>query len=170
MPSTYLYLSPKNRITDPAGRAVWIDLPKLSLTSRQCYLSIAQMGFMINANTAETQGNRFIVKMNIASDNYYSSDNEGVVVCALEPTRVINPRPIYQLSNESGDPIEILTNDNYTRLEFTILDAFGNFFPVAAPAAFPAFSDTIDIILKFDYPEVEEIQKTYVATMPKNLL
>jgi hypothetical protein len=167
MPSTYLYLSPKDRITDPAGRAVWINVPKLSLSSRQCYVSIAQMGYMINAVTVD---NRFIVKMNIASDNYFSSDNEGVVVCALEPTRVVNPRTIYQLSNESGDPIEILTNDNYTRLEFTILDAFGNVFPVAPPAVFPTFSDTIDIVLKFDYPEVEEIQNNYVATIPKNLL
>jgi hypothetical protein len=160
MPSTYLFLNPKNRVLGQGGKAVWINLPKLSLTSRQCYLSVAQFGFTKNAAGVD---NRFMIKLNIASENYYSSDNEGVVMCSLEPTRVVQPRTLFQLSNESGFPIEILTNDNYSRLEFTLLDFNG--LPFAVDDA-----DVIDIVLKFDYPEVEEIQQTYVATMPKNLL
>jgi hypothetical protein len=160
MPSTYLYLNPKDRILAQGGKLVWRNLPKISLTSRQCYISIVQFGLTLVALDVD---NRFMIKANIPAENYYSSDNEGVVLCSLEPTRVVAQRSVFQLSNESGYAIEIWTNDNYSSLEFTVLGFDGLPFAIGD-------TDDVDVVLRFDYPEVKEIQNNYVATMPKNLL
>lgn len=160
MPSTYLYLNPKNRVLGLNGRLLWQNVPNLSLTSRQCYLSVSQFGIQINESNVD---DRFVIKMNLASQNYYSSDNDGVVVCALQATRIVAPRTVYQLSVESGSPIEILTNDNYNTLEFFIIDSAGDVRLVDD-------ADSVDVVLKFDYPDVEDVQQVYVETMPKRLL
>lgn len=159
MPATYLYLNQLQRVLGQ-DKIVFQNLPIISRTSRQCYLSVDLFGIQFAGTNIDVQP---IIKLNIASENYYSSDNDGVVICTLEPTRIATNVSVYQLSMGSGEPIRIMTNDNYNRLEFTIIGSDGLQINVLD-------TTQISIVLKFEYPEIDSVQEQYVATIPKNLL
>ena len=82
MPSKYLFLANVQRQQSPEN-AVWNNLPTLSQSTRECYLTIVNFKVTFHSTETHTSVN---VKMNIPSANYFSSDNSNPVVAFLTTT------------------------------------------------------------------------------------
>ena len=89
--------------------------------------------------------------------NYASSDNDIPVVAMLEQG---TDSKIYHLP--TGNDIHLLTNDNFKKINIITEDNFGNVLTLGA-------GDSLEIMLKLDYIEQEDMTKHYLAGLPKHL-
>lgn len=151
MPSKYLFLSHSQKSV--AG-ASWINLPTLSQSSRECYLTMVSAKLVFDTNAVHEGIN---LKMDIPVMNYASSDNDIPMVAMLEQG---TDTKIYHLP--TGNDIHLLTNDNLKNINITTEDNFGNVLTLAA-------GDSLEIMLKLDYIEQQDIAKDYLAGLPKHL-
>jgi hypothetical protein len=151
MPSKYLFLSDAER-DKTSTNALWNNLPTISQSTRECYLSLAEF-------KAEFQGNKgdgLFVKMNIPAQNYFSSDNSEPVLGLLdEPT---TNDYIFNKDNK----ISILTNDNLKSVKIILTNLENTAINISSV-------DKINLVLKLDYVDQEAMVNQVLLEYPKHL-
>lgn len=152
MPSKYLYLSEVNRDFDKSN-PTWNNLPTISQSSRECYLTITDATIVFNSTQTHDSLN---IKMNIPTSNYFSSDNEYPMVAF---TDTIDDK-IYRVQHENK--INILTNDNLKRIEFILEDNNGDVIIIDE-------DDSMEVMIKLDYINQDEMTQSYLSERPKLL-
>lgn len=151
MPSTYLQLSNLQKSV-VNNTITWNNLPTLSSSTRECYISILDMDIKFNAATGKDE---VLVKINLPTNNYFSSNNDAPVMRYLitADKKVFAP-------NLQGS-LEVLSNDNLKRVEVQLFDSSGSIITDAL--------DSINITLKMDYVDQKAVTDTYLEELPRNL-
>jgi hypothetical protein len=146
----FLYLSDV-QATKAAGSVTWQNIPTLSLSSRECYITVVKINVLYNA--AQTH-NDIIVKGSIPTMNYKSTDNNDPVVAVLHS----DDNKIFDLNIEN--PIHLFSNDNIKNFKLTLSETDGT--ATAAPSA-------CNVLLKIDYFNQSEQQEQFLMELPKHL-
>lgn len=149
MPSSYLFLSSAQR-----DGYKWNNLPTLSQSTRECYLTVINCKVILTNNNNHDNVN---VKLKIPSLNYFSSDNQDVAVAFLGQGQT---NTHYLLLHENE--ISILTNDNLKTLEFALEDNTANAISTANVSSFEA-------MLKLDYIDQQAMANQVLLEYPKHL-
>ena len=152
MPSKYLFLSNNQRQASP-NNAVWNNLPTLSQSSRECYITIVNLKIVFNSTQTHSSVN---VKMNIPNANYFSSDNSNPVVAFLTTT----DSKVYTLGIEND--ISILTNDNLKSVTFDLEDNEGDEVILDS-------DDSVEVMIKLDYIDQKQQTDQFILELPKTL-
>ena len=152
MPSKYLFLANEQRETSP-DNAVWHNLPTLSQSSRECYITIVNLKIVFNSTQTHSSVN---VKMNIPNANYFSSDNSNPVVAFLTTT----DSKVYTLGIEND--ISILTNDNLKSVTFDLEDNEGDEVILDS-------DDSVEVMIKLDYIDQKQQTDQFILELPKRL-
>jgi hypothetical protein len=152
MPSKYLFLSNNQRQATP-NNAVWNNLPTLSQSSRECYITIINFKIVFNSTETHSSVN---VKMNIPNVNYFSSDNSNPVVAFLNTT----DNKVYTLGIEND--ISILTNDNLKSVTFDLEDNEGDEVILDS-------DDSVEVMIKLDYIDQKQQTDQFILELPKTL-
>jgi hypothetical protein len=146
----FLYLSDV-QATKGAGFASWQNIPTLSLSSRECYITVAKINVLYNAAQAH---NDIIVKGSIPTMNYKSTDNNDPVVAVLHS----DDNKIFDLNIEN--PIHLFSNDNIKNLKLTLSETDGT--ATAAPTA-------CNVLLKLEYVNQSEKEEQFLMELPKRI-
>jgi hypothetical protein len=149
----YLYLAEKQREELGDSGAKWENLPTLSQSTRECYLTVVNCKVIFASASAHSSLN---IKMKIPSSNYFSSDNGFPMVAFLNTT----DNKTYTI--EHDNKISILTNDNLKSIEFVLEDNDGDV--VAIDAA-----DSMEVVIKLDYVNQKEQTDQFILELPKRL-
>ena len=153
MPSTYLFLSEAQRSDTGTSGARWLNLPTLSQSTRECYLTLVNCSIVFSATTTHET---IVVKMKIPTSNYFSSDNEDPCVAFLSLTQPT----VYELQLVNN--IQILTNDQLKSIEFILEDNNGSTISIDA-------GDSMEVMLKLDYVDQKEQVMGQMQTVPQRL-
>ena len=153
MPSKYLFLSEAQRSDTGTSGANWLNLPTLSQSTRECYLTIVNCSIVFDATTTHES---IVVKMRIPTTNYFSSDNEDPVVAFLSNVDQKN----YEFVHDNK--IQLLTNDQLKSVEFILEDNNGSTISIDA-------GDSMEVMLKLDYVNQEEQVMSQLSTVPQHL-
>lgn len=146
----YLFLSDKQR---PVTETIWRNLPTLSQSTRECYLSVVNCKVILNANLKDS----ITLKMKIPSSNYFASDNDYPVVAFLNAN---SDKSIFTL--EHDNEISILTNDNLKTIEFVLEDSAGEAVTIDA-------SVSMEVMIKIDYVDQKQQTDQFILELPKRL-
>lgn len=153
MPSKYLFLN-SQVATISGGKVVWNNLPTLSESTRECYVSIYDMSVLVGTATITSP---IFVKLNLPSINYFSSDNRSPTMRTLPFTNNDNV-----FASNSGSPsIELLTNDNLKSIEVELVDLDND------PIVLAVLS--VNLTLKIDYIDQKAITQDYLSQIPMRL-
>lgn len=151
MPSTYLHLS--NLQKSVANNTItWNNLPTLSSSTRECYISILDMDIVFNAAIGKDE---VLVKINLPTNNYFSSNNDAPVMRYL----ITSDKKVFA-PNLQGS-LEVLSNDNLKRVEVQLFDSSGAIITDALTS--------INITLEMDYVDQKAVTETYLEEIPKHL-
>ena len=153
MPSTYLFLSEAQRSDTGTSGARWLNLPTLSQSTRECYLSLVNCSIVFDALTTHKT---IVVKMKIPTSNYFSSDNEDPCVAFLSTVDQTN----YEFVHDNK--IQLLTNDQLKSIEFILEDNNGSTISIDA-------GDSMEVMLKLDYVDQKEQVMGQLQTVPQRL-
>lgn len=151
MVAKYLFLSHEQKSV--AG-ATWNNLPTLSQSTRECYLTVVSAKLVFDSTTTHEGVN---LKMNVPVLNYFSSDNDIPMAAMLEQG---TDTKIYHLP--FGNDISLLTNDNLKSISIVTEDNFGNVITLGA-------GDSLEVMIKLDYIDQDAMVAGYRAEMPKML-
>lgn len=154
MPSKYLFLSNANVASISGGKVVWNNLPTLSESTRECYVSIYDMSVQVSTTTDKSP---IFVKLNLPSINYFSSDNRSPTMRTLPFT---NNDDVFA-SNSGSPSIELLTNDNLKSIEVELVDIENE------PTNLDVLS--VNLTLKIDYVDQKAIAQDYLSQIPMRL-
>ena len=99
--------------------------------------------------------------MNIPSRNYFSSDNEEVLVAFLEILVDEAGGNTYAL--RKTNEISILTNDNLKDIKFTLED------PSTENKIILGQDDNMHVMFKLDYVDQKAMTQTYLEELPMHL-
>ena len=152
MPSKYLFLSETNR-TAGTGNPKWYNLPTISQSSRECYLTITDATIVFNSTQTHDSLN---IKMVIPSSNYFSSDNESPMVAFTDTT----DDKLYRVQHDNK--ISILTNDNLKTIEFVLEDNNGSVISLSD-------TDSMEVMIKLDYVDQDAMVNQVLLELPKRL-
>ena len=152
MPTKYLYLSEVNRNFDKSN-PTWNNLPTISQSSRECYLTITDATIVFNSTQTHDSLN---IKMNIPTSNYFSSDNESPMVAFTDTTN----DKLYRVQHDNK--ISILTNDNLKTIEFILEDNNAEVITLTTV-------DSMEVMIKLDYIDQDEMIQSYLSERPKLL-
>jgi len=158
MPSKYLFLENTNR-----NLSVWNNLPTLSQSSRECYVSVSSVKLIFDDVPLF-----YAVKLKIDLPvmNYVSSSNSTPVIAMLsQGTNNITSsgtteNKVFELIH--ADQIQLFSNDNLKRAKFVLEDEDG-----AEIVLDP--DDRLDIMLKIDYIDQGAITNQYISEQPMRL-
>jgi hypothetical protein len=150
MPSTYLYLNPTNR-----SGSKWLNLPKLSDATRECYLSVSYARVVLEASNFVLQG--ITIKMKAPVLNYTASNNDDVVVAMLN----FNSTRIFT-TPDAPAKISLLTNDNLKNIEFVLATHTGANFTLGE-------NDSLEVMFELNYIDQGAMVSKYKAEMPMRL-
>ena len=158
MPSKYLFLENTNR-----NLSVWDNLPTLSQSSRECYISVSSAKLIF-----EDVPLFYAVKLKIDLPviNYASSSNSIPVIAMLsQGTNNITSsgtteNKVFELIH--ADQIQLFSNDNLKRAKFVLEDEYGTEIVLDA-------NDKLDIMLKIDYIDQGAITNQYISEQPMRL-
>ena len=153
MPSKYLFLSEAQRSETGTSGANWLNLPTLSSSTRECYLTIVNCSIVFDATTTHES---IVVKMRIPTTNYFSSDNEDPVVAFLSNVDQKN----YEFVHDNK--IQLLTNDQLKSVEFILEDNNGSTISIDA-------GDSMNIMLELTYVDQKEQVMSQLSTVPQHL-
>ena len=153
MPSTYLFLSEAQRSDTGTSGARWLNLPTLSQSTRECYLTLVNCSIVFFSTTTHAS---IVVKMKIPTSNYFSSDNEDPCVAFLSTAG----DKVYELVQENE--IHLLTNDQLKSIEFILEDNNGSTISIDA-------GDSMEVMLKVDYVDQKEQVTGQLQTVPQRL-
>jgi len=151
MNSKYLFLSEAQRLELGDSGAIWQNLPTMSQSTRECYLTIVDCKVIFGSASIHESVN---VRMKIPSSNYFSSDNGFPIVALLNTT----DSKTYTLDHENK--ISILTNDNLKSIEFILEDNTGSVIEV---------ENSMEVMIKLDYINQKEQTETYISQIPLRL-
>jgi hypothetical protein len=146
----YLYLS-DSQATKTAGFVTWNNIPLLSQSTRECYVTAVRLNVVFNA--AQTH-NDIIVKTPIPTMNYTASDNSEPPIALLHS----NDSKLFDLNTEN--PIHLLSNDNIKSFKLTLLQTDET--ATGTPSA-------CNVLLKFDYVDQSKETESYLSEIPKHL-
>ena len=158
MPSKYLFLENANR-----NLSVWSNLPTLSQSSRECYISTSSVKLIFDEVPLF-----YAVKLKIDLPvmNYVSSSNSMPVIAMLsQGTNNITSsgtteNKVFELIH--ADQIQLFSNDNLKRAKFVLEDEYGTEIVLDA-------NDKLDIMLKIDYIDQGAITNQYISEQPMRL-
>lgn len=151
MPSKYLFLNTAQQ-SNSGGVVTWNNLPTMSESTRECYVSILDMDVVFSATINKDE---LLIKTKLPSRNYLSSNNDSPVMRYLSTAdgKVFNP-PL-----EAS--VELLSNDNVKSFQLQIVHSSG----VAVTDAI----ESINVTLKFDYVDQQAITQQYLSQKPMTL-
>jgi len=158
MPSKYLFLENTNR-----NLSVWDNLPTLSQSSRECYISVSSAKLIF-----EDVPLFYAVKLKIDLPviNYASSSNSIPVIAMLSQgtnnitSEGATENKVFELIH--ADQIQLFSNDNLKRAKFVLEDEDGAEIVLDS-------DDKLDIMLKIDYIDQGAITNQYISEQPKHL-
>ena len=158
MPSKYLFLENTNR-----NLSVWDNLPTLSQSSRECYISVSSAKLIFDDVPLF-----YAVKLKIDLPvmNYASSSNSIPVIAMLsQGTNNITSsgtteNKVFELIH--ADQIQLFSNDNLKRAKFVLEDEYGTEIVLDS-------DDKLDIMLKIDYIDQGAITNQYISEQPMRL-
>lgn len=151
MPSKYLFLNTEQQ-SNSGGVVTWNNLPTLSESTRECYVSILDMDVVFNSTISKDE---LLIKTNLPNSNYLSSNNDSPVLRYLTTAdgQVFNP------ALEAS--VELLSNDNVKSFQLELVHSNG-----------VAVTDTIvsiNVTLKFDYVDQQAMTQQYLSQKPMML-
>jgi len=146
----YLYLSDA-QASKGAGFAYWQNIPTLSLSSRECYITAVKINVLFGASQTH---NDIVVKGSIPTMNYKSSDNSEPVIAVIHS----DDDKIFDLNIEN--PIHLFSNDNIKNFKITLSETDGS--ATATPNA-------CNILLKLEYVNQSEQQEQFLMELPKRI-
>jgi len=158
MPSKYLFLENAQR-----NLSVWDNLPTLSQSSRECYISVSSAK-LIFGDIALFYAVR--LKIDLPVMNYASSSNSIPVIAMLsQGTNNITSSGtteniVFELIH--ADQIQLFNNDNLKRAKFVLENEDGEEIVLDA-------DDRLDIMLKIDYVDQLAVTNQYIGETPKHL-
>jgi len=158
MPSKYLFLENAQR-----NLSVWNNLPTLSQSSRECYVS-ASSAKLIFDEVPLFYAVR--LKIDLPVINYASSSNSIPVIAMLSQgtnnitSEGTTENKVFELIH--ADQIQLFSNDNLKRAKFVLEDEDGTEIVLEA-------DDRLDIILKLDYIDQAAVTNNYISEIPKHL-
>ena len=150
MPSKYLFLENAQR-----NLSVWDNLPTLSQSSRECYISVASAKLVFSDIPVFYA---VILKIDLPVMNYASSSNSIPVIAMLSQGTTENK--VFELVH--ADQIQLFSNDNLKRAKFVLEDEDGVEIVLDA-------DDRLDIMLKIDYIDQLAVTNQYIGEIPKHL-
>jgi hypothetical protein len=155
MSSKYLFLGDAQRDKTVTTAGVWQNLPSLSQSTRECYLSLSE--FKLDyADAGTSNGQALIIKMELPVLNYFSSDNTEPVIGFLEEATTNE----YKFSKENK--IHLLTNDNLKKVKIIVTDLEGDILDVPSTAS-------INLVFKLEYVDQDKQTESYLLEIPKHL-
>ena len=148
----FLFLSTKQ--ADVIGNAlIWNNLPTLSESRRQCYITVANAVVVFTSALAESQ---VLVQMNLPTGNYYSSNNDEPIVSFLQSSDLNLYEPLYPSS------VKLLSTDQIKNIEIKLLNTDYGELDVNNV-------DSINITLKLEYIDTQKQVMSYLSTKPSTL-
>lgn len=147
----YLYLSDDQAIIG-AGRVEWQNIPTLSQSSRECYVTVAKINVVFAASQNHSD---IVVKGSIPTINYKSTDNSEPLVAVLHS----DDGKVFDLNIEN--PIHLLSNDNIKSFKISLSTTDAAVLTVAAGSC--------NVLLKIDYVDQEKQTDRYLSELPKHL-
>ena len=147
----YLYLSDDQAIIG-AGRVEWQNIPTLSQSSRECYITVSEINVIFSSAQSHTD---VIVKGSLPSMNYKSTDNSEPLVAVLHSK---NDNKVFDLNIEN--PIHLLSNDNIKSFKISLTETDGTV--IGSPSA-------CSVLLKLEYVDQKEQTESYLSEIPKHL-
>jgi len=154
----YLFLENAQR-----NLSVWDNLPTLSQSSRECYISVASAK-LVFSDIPLFYAMR--VKIDLPVMNYTSSSNSIPVIAMLsQGTNNITSEgtteiKVFELIH--ADQIQLFSNDNLKRAKFVLEDEDGVEIVLDA-------DDRLDIMLKIDYVDQLAVTNQYISEVPMRL-
>jgi hypothetical protein len=158
MPSKYLFLENTQR-----NLSVWDNLPTLSQSSRQCYISVASAK-LVFSGIIYFYAVR--LKIDLPVMNYASSSNSIPVIAMLSQgtnnitSEGTTQNKVFELIH--ADQIQLFSNDNLKRAKFVLEDEDGDEIDIDA-------DDRLDIMLKIDYVDQQSVTNQYISEVPNHL-
>lgn len=146
----YLYLSDA-QASKSAGGVEWQNIPTLSLSSRECYITAVKINVLFGASQNH---NDIVVKGSLPTMNYKASDNSEPVIAVLHSDDGF----IFDLNIEN--PIHLFSNDNIKNFKITLTETDGS--ATATPNA-------CNVLLKLDYVNQEKQQESFLMELPKRI-
>jgi hypothetical protein len=149
----FLFLSAKQ--ADIVGNAfVWKNLPTISESRRQCYITVANAVVVFNTNAAPLQ---VLVQMNLPTGNYYSSNNDEPIVSFIQSSADDDVyEPLYPSS------VKILSTDQLKNIQLKLLNTEYDELDVYEVSS-------INIMLKLEYIDTQKQVMSYLSTKPSTL-
>lgn len=152
MPSTYLQLSNLQKSVS-GDTIVWNNLPTLGASTRECYIRVEQMDVIFGVALTHEE---ILVKANLPTSNYYSSNNDLPVVRYLSSADNKLFAPLLEGS------IKLLSNDNLKRLEFQLFSSDGTIIDLTNLTS-------INVTLEMMYVDQKAMTETYLEEIPKHM-
>ena len=152
----YLYLSDSQAVktsTSDAGFVTWNNIPTLSQSTRECYITAVRINVVFTGETGQSH-NDIIVKSSIPTVNYSSTDNSEPLLAVLHST------DSYLFDLNIDNPIHLLSNDNIKSFKLILLQTDES--ATGTPTA-------CNVLLKFTY--VDQVKQTdrYLSELPKRI-
>jgi len=147
----YLYLS-NDQATKSAAKAEWSNIPTLSQSSRECYITAVKLNLVFSANQSHTD---IIVKGSLPTMNYTTTDNGDPVLAVITSTE----NKTFDLNIEN--PIHLLSNDNIKSFAVTFTHSSGT--------AITATPIGCNVILKIDYVDQVKHTNDILLEIPRHL-
>tara|TARA_R110000803_G_scaffold9115_3_gene29034 strand:- start:3165 stop:3611 length:447 start_codon:yes stop_codon:yes gene_type:complete len=145
-----LYLS-DDQATKTAGVVSWQNIPTLSQSSRECYITVAKINVIFGSTQAHSD---IVVKGSIPTMNYKSTDNSEPLVAVLHS----DDGKVFDLNIEN--PIHLLSNDNIKSFKISLTETDGT----ATGSA-----DSCNVLLKIEYVDQDKQTENYLSEIPKHL-
>ena len=147
----YLYLSNSEAIKT-AGFVSWQNIPTLSQSSRECYITVSKINVVFSASQNHSD---IIVKGSIPTINYKSTDNSEPLIAVLHS----DDGKVFDLNIEN--PIHLLSNDNIKSFKLSLSTTNTTALTVAA--------DSCNVLMKIEYIDQLEQTELYISQKPRTL-
>jgi len=158
MPSKYLFLENAQR-----NLSVWDNLPTLSQSSRECYISVSSVKLIFDDITLFYAVR---LKIDLPVMNYASSSNSIPVIAMLSQgtnnitSSETTDNKVFELIH--ADQIQLFSNDNLKRAKCVLEGEDGTEIVLDA-------DDKLDIMLKIDYVDQQSVTNQYISEVPNHL-
>jgi hypothetical protein len=146
----YLYLSDEQAIKT-AGFVSWQNIPTLSQSSRECYITVAKINVVFDASQNHSD---IVVKGSLPTMNYISTDNSEPLLAVLHS----DDGKVFDLNIEN--PIHLLSNDNIKSFKISLTETDG--IVTDSP-------DSCNVLLKIEYIDQLEQTELYISQKPRTL-
>ena len=147
----YLYLSNSEAIKT-AGFVSWQNIPTLSQSSRECYITVSKINVVFSASQNHSD---IIVKGSLPTVNYKSTDNSEPLIAVLHS----DDGKVFDLNIEN--PIHLLSNDNIKSFKLSLSTTNTTALTVAA--------DSCNVLMKIEYIDQLEQTELYISQKPRTL-